>query len=419
MFEQQLKKTLNFAGFLILLSCGLLSCMQKPDREAVSLGGNTDPSCATKLPQSATNVSVVHDCGKSLLRWVQRHQNSDGSWDPTTYEQNCTGTPCGLGKKNDGTQEFTTALALNLFNDAGYDHVNISRYRTTIRKGILWLVSKQKPDGSWGSNDLNAVCTLMLTNAYDMTSDQELKTPVQKAVDFLCSQQNCGANGSLGWDYHSPSVWNDSYVTTWVIFALASAKRANLRVGDSLTGAKTWLETAWKAANPQWVSLDPRKDCTSFPLRWQSDSATVAEMSLYPRGSSCSPLGGMCAVCLGYDFEERMWICMKNGMLQDSDAILSNPLLMYFATIAMGLRGGKQWKGWNNRVRETLSRTQQTEENCKFGSWDPLAQRFPRCEAGRLLTTIYSGLTLSLTYRFDLIPEKGIHPPHSATESLR
>ena len=406
----RLEKYSVFFGSLILLNLSLAACGRNPEGERTverkdCVSHNTPLHSATKptsIPSVSASIAVqTEELVAPHPRYFLRHQDEDGSWNPATYNKKCTGTPCEPGTIDKASQIFTTALILNCYLGAGYDHKNSSRHKRTVAKGLAWILAQQGTDGGWGRNDCSAVCTMVLVDAYAMTTDPTLKVPAQKAVDFLRSQQNQGANGTLGWDYHGPSTWNDSYVTAWVVCALKSGKIANFEVGESLQRAKAWLDAAWKAANPQWASLkDPSKDCSYFPLRWQSGSATVAEMSLDPKVPSCAPMGGMCAVFLGRQSGDMLLESLSNEILRHHkpEGMPCNMMNLYFSHCTIFQLGGERWKEWCHCVHTFLCKHQHTQENCQQGSWDA-AIGFPHAQSGRLLSTALACIYFEIWYK--------------------
>ncbi len=220
------------------------------------------------------------------LRWLKRHQGPNGSWDSVTYTKNCSDDlKCEPGTyANVGDTETTMAMtgyAVLCFLGAGYDHQSPNKYQTVVKKGLDYIVSAQKADGSLGTHNYqNAVATMALAEAYGMTGDPALKSPAQQGVNTILARQNQdmakGAGddktkdpyGGFGWDYSGPNARSDSSVSGWNVMALKSALASQLDVGNGLEGAKQWLEKVWKANNPDWAKLDPYKGESVFPYQY-------------------------------------------------------------------------------------------------------------------------------------------------------
>jgi squalene-hopene/tetraprenyl-beta-curcumene cyclase len=71
------------------------------------------------------------------VRWLERHQNADGGWgeDPRSYDD-----PAWVGRGASTASQ--TAWALLALHSAG------ERWEAAER-GIAWLASTQRPDGTW------------------------------------------------------------------------------------------------------------------------------------------------------------------------------------------------------------------------------------------------------------------------------
>src|ERR1043165_3666172 len=87
----------------------------------------------------------------AALKWFKKHQSPNGQWDVDGYPANCTEAPkCepGTAHTDDAGDIACTGYAVLCFLGAGYDHRMPSKYKATVKKGIDWLVSVQKPDGA-------------------------------------------------------------------------------------------------------------------------------------------------------------------------------------------------------------------------------------------------------------------------------
>ena len=252
----------------------------------------------------------------AALRWFKKHQSPNGSWEADTYFKNCTEDPkCEpgqfMGYGSDQVNTAMTGYALLCFLGAGYDHKSPNKYKATVKKGIDYLVSIQKPNGLMGQRMYeHPVATMALAEAYAMASDPDLKGPAQKGVDVVLEQQNKDPNAAdkayagLGWNYNGPTDRNDSSVTGWNVMALKSAYAAGLTINNGMEGAKVWLERTWKCNNdgkagrPDWRKLDIYKDESHFSYAWFHDLTEVDEKRMRP--NALEPVALVCAVFLGH-----------------------------------------------------------------------------------------------------------------------
>ena len=356
--------------------------------------------------------SRASECAvEAALKWFMRHQSPNGQWDVDGYPQNCTlpGPKCepGTGHADDGGDGDTacTGYALLCFLGAGYDHDHPNRYRRVVQRGLDWLISAQNADGSFGSrgrNYENGVCTMALAEAYAMTNDPALREPAQKGVDNLLENQLQSDDGyPLAWNYKGPNPTRiDSSVSGWCVMALKSAKAGGLDVGDGLTGAKRWLEAAWKATNPDWADLEggsETADESGFCYTWNPQSNEF-------KGSNRTCIGGLCAVFLGYRQGDVMLETMANWVMNhdfpDTQAYPTNTYYMYYNTLFIFQVGGERWKRWNDTVRDMLIDAQHANDDCFDGSWDWEGTKFHGSDTGRLLSTAYCCLSLEVYYRY-------------------
>ncbi|MGO8906312.1 MAG: prenyltransferase/squalene oxidase repeat-containing protein [Solirubrobacteraceae bacterium] len=85
----------------------------------------------------AAGVGPSHGSVRRAVRWLEEHQNEDGGWgeDPRSYDD-----PAWIGRGPSTASQ--TAWALLALHAAGEG----SR---ALERGVDWLVSTQRPDGSW------------------------------------------------------------------------------------------------------------------------------------------------------------------------------------------------------------------------------------------------------------------------------
>jgi hypothetical protein len=340
---------------------------------------------------------------EAALRWFKRHQSPNGQWDVDGYQANCgiAGPKCEPGSEHTDVQGDVacTAYALLCYLGAGYDQRMPSPYRTTVKKGVDWLLAMQTADGVFGERNYeHAIATMALCEAYGMSSESQLKDPAQRAVGIIRARQAHGADGyGLGWNYVDPAPErNDSSVTGWNIMALKDAKSALLDTGDALEGAERWLRSTWKAANGANAGVkDPYRDQSVFPYTYNAVAGTTAKDHL-----AC--VGALCAVFLGAKSGDPMLESLSNWIMANElpRAYPTNTYSLYYDTMALFQVGGDRWKQWNDTVFPLLIGAQRKAEDCFDGSWDHAGTRFHGHQTGRLLSTAYCCLSLEVFIRY-------------------
>ena len=352
---------------------------------------------------------------ESSLRWFKRHQSANGSWETDTYYQNCTeGAKCEPGGDprlhGSDCNVAMTGYALLCFLGAGYDHKTTNKYRSTVRKGLDWLLSVQKADGYLGNRNYeHPIAVMAMSEAYAMTADPELRAPTQKGIDQILAHQNMqkvagpeGYVGGLGWDYKQPDDRNDSSVTGWNIMALKSGLAGGLNIRKGMEGAKRWLEGHWKASNETVLGSNKSwKDITAYDMSrfaycWHHESHKLeGEVGR-------ESIGLACAVFLGHLTGDVMTESLANTVMakQLPRAMPANTYYMYYNTLAIFQMGGDRWTTWNGVVRDLLVNSQKKTTDCFDGSWDWTKNDFGGAETGRVLTTAYNTLSLEVYYRY-------------------
>ena len=359
------------------------------------------------------------------LRWFKRHQSPDGSWVASSYWKNCTeGQKCEPGKDHEAGDctVAMTGYALLCFLGAGYDHKTPSKYKDTVKKGVAYLVTAQKPDGSFGKDARNyehPVATMAMAECYAMTQDPELKDKSQKGVNLILARQNVEAaigadkaktqgssSGKLGWDYTAPSTRNDASVTGWNVMALKSALAAGLNVGSGMEGAKNWLEKAWHATNfakekENGVEFKAWKDVTAYDQSRFAYCWTTGVDDKIEGHKNLACVGLVAGVFLGRTAGDPMIESLANFVManQVPTAYPCNTYYMYYNTLAIFQVGGDKWDKWNASVRDMLVKSQRKSDDCFDGSWDN-GVGFHGAEVGRVLHTAYNTLCLEVYYRY-------------------
>ena len=313
---------------------------------------------------------------EDALKWFARHQFPDGGWSLNHIHEECNGEcPDPSIFQLDSMRAAATGLALLSFLGAGYTHQE-GQYREEVRRGIYFLVQLgRRTDqgirfpGLLAENAMyeQGIATLALCEAYQMTTDPDLKEICQEAINYIRYAQHSDG----GWDYQ-PRGPGDLSIGCWQMMAIKSAAASNLRV-------------------PVYTIQAFDKFLTSQ----QSDSGALYGY----RGESASP--AMTAIGL--------LMRMYRGMGQTDPALLrgiqylmkhgpsnDDVYLNYYATQVLFHQQGRAWEIWNDKQRDYLVQTQ-SKQGHATGSWF-----FPNTFSlvgGRHYCTAMNCMTLEVYYR--------------------
>jgi hypothetical protein len=411
------------------------------------------PAPAPAAPGKTTSRRPYASGGTHLalergLCWLSRHQDETGRWSGATCAKACL----AVDPKSKGCQPETalelrlystqadvglTSLALLAFIRAGQGEDSteviedpVNKHRLTIgtdvvRKGLQWVVSQQRPDGSFSDDGTfflynEAVATLMLCEAYALGRREELRVPAQKAVAYLCKAQKPNPTDPTrrwGWRYLPAGTEDfardediyptdaDMSVTGWMVMALKSAKAAGLEVPQaSLDGALDF--TRWSTAQSGLVGyLGP--DSAGLPILGEND------YFVYHLGTMSSI--GMCVgLALTQDAEDPFLAAAAERLVLDLPAAGTDPAhpqidyyYWYYGALALNQfdgpdgvrRPSKYSQAWNKVMTDTIIGLQdRTKGACSFGGWmrpDRWSYGF-----GPVYTTAISVLGLEVCYRY-------------------
>jgi hypothetical protein len=310
------------------------------------------------------------------LDWLAAHQNPNGSWSLHNFHANCKHPRCadpGMVTSDPAG----TGVALLPFLGAGNTHQG-GKHQKTVARALSWLLEHQYSDGTWSApGDTrpmygNGMASIALCEAYGMTGDPRLRTPAQKAIDYIVKAQH---PASGGWRYH-PNEPGDTSVLGWQLMALKSGEMAGLTVPPkTFEGVKRWLASV-EANRP-----------TGGQFGYQSASPTPA----------MTAQGLLCLQYLGARRDEPRLKAGTDYLLQHlPHAGAETSYYWYHATQVMYHMQGKPWKAWNDRLRDLLVSTQE-KRGALAGSWTPVDAR--EKPGGRVYATALRVLMLEVYYR--------------------
>ena len=345
----------------------------------------------------------------NALRWFTRHQSPNGQWDVNNYGVNCTeaGERCEPGIEDSvvGTDISCTSYALLCFLGAGYDHKTPNEYKRTVKTGIDWLKSVQQADGRFGAggNWEHAIAAAAIHEAYYMTSDPDLRGPMQKSLAVIIKNQCKDLKGNaLGWDYGSSNGHIMTAVSMWNSMALVEPTADGLLATNEMTGVHHYVTRAWEAGNKDFNASNTTTDTSGFPYRWKYENDLFAMGEPGADKNDMAPAGALCAILAGHKPNSIIVNSLANHIIkyQTPAAYPCNTFTLFCGTNTLFQIGDERWTTWNGKVRDMLVSAQRDAPDCFAGSWDFEGTQFDGNMSGRLLSTAYCCLSLEVYYRY-------------------
>jgi Squalene-hopene cyclase C-terminal domain len=337
-----------------------------------------DPRLRAEIVTQEGGTTLTEAAVARGLRWLAYHQNIDGSWSLGDFRHagdcNCS------GEGNVRTKSPGTALALLPFLGAGQTHL-AGKYKGTVSRGLRWLIEHQKDSGdlrhdATGNEGMYAhgQAAIVICEAFAMTGDEALRVPAQKSVNFIVEAQYHDG----GWRYR-PSPRNqrsDTSVVGWQLMALQSARAAGLTVP----------EETWEMAD---VYLDSVQQRDGALYSYQTNNRPTAAMTAEAL---------LCRMYLGWKNDRPGLVHGVRWLSENHMPSASNPNIYYwyYATQVMHHHGGPEWDEWNQRMRDILVASQETQGHAA-GSWRPRGEF--SSEGGRIYMTSLAVCTLEVYYR--------------------
>lgn len=318
---------------------------------------------------------------KAALKWLADNQSADGRWNAGQHGAGQERLVLGRGRQSAGIQADTgiTGLALLTFLASGHTHRE-GDYRENVLRGLRFLLKMQAKDGNLGGQATpfakmycHGMATLALSEAYGMTSDDRLREPVRRAIDYTISAQDPLKGGFR----YNPRDAGDTSQCGWQLMALKSAELAGIRVPVATkNGVIRYLRSA--------------------------ASGTHGGLSSYRPGERVTrPMTAEALVCwqfLGIPREHPALSEAGNYLLGELPGKGEyNLYYWYYATLGMYQLQGPHWRRWNEALQKTLLSKQQ-KSGPMAGTWAP--DTVWGGYGGRVFTTAMATLSLEVYYRF-------------------
>ena len=298
------------------------------------------------------------------LDFLARAQQADGRWRLGAFPG---ATAADEPKLSCDTA--ATGLAILSFLGAGHDHFG-GRHRDTVRRGLEFLLSVQKPDGdlfvpadplsnSCGWLYSHGIASMALCEAVGMTGDAVVKPAAARACAFIAASQHPVRGG---WRY-TPRSDADLSVSGWMLVALRSGSLAGVDVEPrAFDGVKKLLESSAVADDPARYHYNARNpQQRPSPLSAGCMTAVGALMRLHTGSTAEDPRVRQSA---------RALTALRPTYGQGRDKT-RDCYLWYYASQVLVHTGGEEWAEWYDELAATLERTQE-RDGPRAGSWDPL-----------------------------------------------
>lgn len=330
-------------------------------RLALERGGSVESEAAVEL----------------ALQWLAAHQRPNGSWSLIHTTEAC-GASCTHPGSPERYDPAATGLALLAFLGAGYTHRD-GKYAAVVKKGVYYLlqIMEETPQGgsfltSCPQGMYNqGVATFALCEAYQLSRDEALRAPAQRAVEFIVHAQN----DMGGWGY-LPKRPGDLTITGWQTMALKSADGAEIYIpAHTIVRIDKFLDS----------QTDDQKIFYGYAGPGKSETCTAIGLllRLFRNWPNSDP-----RILAGVAYLEKQGVSVHD--------IYRN----YYATLLFFHIGGGAFDAWNPRMRESLVQSQ-SRSGHSAGSWY-FDDKFGET-GGRLYTTAMAAMTLEVYYRFSPI----------------
>jgi len=332
---------------------------------------------------------------ESGLDFFARLQFPDGHWSLHELPPGLESDDPALGQMQSDTA--ATGLALLTYLGGGYTHLD-DKHKTIVRKGVDWLVQRQKPDGdlyTGGSRYTwlysHGIASIALCEAYGMTQDPELREPARKAIEFIIKAQHPTRGG---WRYE-PGKETDTSVSGWMLMALKSAQMAGLEVpAEVFQKVGRWLDTAQAPEGGGRYVYNPHALDTLEQREGRRPSMAMTAESMLMRmylGRTRDDPGLI---------EGAEWLKQNLPQVGTEAQPLRDAYYWYYATQAMFQLQRDFWTSWNERLRPLIE-SSQVQSGPLSGSWHPdkpVPDRWGHA-GGRLYVTALHLLMLEVYYR--------------------
>ena len=415
----------------------LLQTFNKEDKEfrlPSLLQNRSGVAKLTALSQNGGDAQT-EQAVRDGLRWLLRHQETDGRWSCRKHNPYKGHTPLPIFTNEDELVDVsTTGLAILCFLHAGYTH-QTGKYREVIQAGLEYLANAQDeqglinfeqehihtprclphgPDhGSLARRYNHNIATLTLVEAYAMTKDPWLAPYVQKALDHA----RYFREPTYGWSFYLEPT--DIGTSVFYITALAVARECtDLKVSDTeLREARDYLARLTHSSSGRLHFLSGPPYCfggydstatglfcrlllervspnqlNTDELKFKAADYLIKHPPIW-KSHYQSPVSGREASLLNRPIGQTDLLSVEDDIL--------NQWYWYYATLSFLHLPDKQeyWQRWQPKIKEILLSHQRPSGDWT-GSWDP--ECVWATVGGRMYSTTFAILTMEAYYSYDL-----------------
>jgi hypothetical protein len=320
---------------------------------------------------------------EAALKYLASQQRSDGAWDPKTTGAGQERAPLGLHRGGAGRNAETAITGLALLSMLGSGHTHQDgEHRDTVYRGLAFLLSRQRADGSLASNASvyaahysHAMAGLALAETAAMTADPSAMEATRRAVAYTRSMQHPVTGG---WRYNRGDTGDLSQLG-WQALLIDSADRSgavpqNRRMSDgiarfldSVRRGQAGGQACYRPGEPTSPTMTAEALATRLLIGQKLPDATIREA-------------------------ESVLLANLPGQGPD------NYYYWYYATMALHQLQDDAWETWNAALKQRLLSTQQPD-----GSWSD--QSLWGGYGGTVYTTSMATLCLESYYRHSRRPE--------------
>lgn len=282
-----------------------------------------------------------------------------------------TQKPDGSWTGTYGDEPGVVGFALMAFLAHG-DDPNVGPYAASIKKCLDYIISKQNKSSGYIGNGMytHGFATLALAEAYGMVRDDRIGPALKKAVDLILHAQKQNAKGA--WRYSPDGTDSDTSICGCQMVALYAAKNAGIGVPDeALEKGQKFMDSC----------------CNTNTGGYGYTSRSGERVTLTAVGSLVQSIGKLRDKP---SYNKSLEYLKRNINYRESSYIF---YYEYYMAQALFHADEETWKQWNNKNIKLLYASQMPS-----GAW-------PGAD-GAAYGTSLALLSLAVNYRFLPIYEK-------------